>query len=237
MLTSYESSLEVARAEFAESAAVSRLFDAGLAAERLELFLIYFSALGIQMTEPVEGWIRRAGERCRELGLADLAGALEAHAKHEAGHEALMRQDLALQVGAWNRRVSPQLDAARLEATASTPGVSAYQALHEEVIASDAPFGQIAIEYEIEMLSVRFGPRLINRCVELVGRSVLDGLSFLREHVSLDVGHTAFNRKQMERLLAQYPGLEPELVAAGSRALAAYRGFLGDCWRMADATA
>ena len=30
----------------------------------LELFLVHFCAAGVHMTEPVEGWIRRAGERC-----------------------------------------------------------------------------------------------------------------------------------------------------------------------------
>jgi hypothetical protein len=34
------------------------------------------------MTEPVEGWIRRAGHRCGELGLEHLAKALAAHAHH-----------------------------------------------------------------------------------------------------------------------------------------------------------
>src|ERR1700692_1070385 len=35
----------------------------------LEAFLLYFSAIGAQMTEPVESWIRRAAERCSTLGL------------------------------------------------------------------------------------------------------------------------------------------------------------------------
>ena len=42
----------------------------------LESFLLHFCALGSQMTEPVEGWIRRAAERCTTIGLSELAGAL-----------------------------------------------------------------------------------------------------------------------------------------------------------------
>jgi hypothetical protein len=41
----------------------------------LELFLLYFSAIGAQMTQPVEDWIRRASLRCAELGFTQLAKA------------------------------------------------------------------------------------------------------------------------------------------------------------------
>jgi hypothetical protein len=43
----------------------------------LEAFLLYFCAIGAQMTEPVETWIRRAADRCAVLGLSDLAEALK----------------------------------------------------------------------------------------------------------------------------------------------------------------
>jgi hypothetical protein len=46
----------------------------------LELFLVHFCAMGVHMTEPVEGWIHRAGERCKVLGLEDLGRALKGHA-------------------------------------------------------------------------------------------------------------------------------------------------------------
>ena len=34
----------------------------------LEAFLLYFCAIGAQMTQPVESWIRRAATRCAALG-------------------------------------------------------------------------------------------------------------------------------------------------------------------------
>jgi hypothetical protein len=52
----------------------------------LELFLLNFCALGSQMTEPVEGWIRRAAERCAAIGVSELAVALVGHAQAETGH-------------------------------------------------------------------------------------------------------------------------------------------------------
>ncbi|MFY0539080.1 hypothetical protein [Nannocystis pusilla] len=45
------------------------------------------------MTAPVEGWIRRAGERCLAAGLNEIGNALVAHARHEAGHDAMMVDD------------------------------------------------------------------------------------------------------------------------------------------------
>ena len=52
----------------------------------LESFLLHFCALGSQMTEPVERWIRRAAGRCATMGHAELAHALNGHAQAEAGH-------------------------------------------------------------------------------------------------------------------------------------------------------
>ena len=54
-------------------AAVRERFDANAALnalrsnndpQLLELFLLYFCAIGAQMTQPVAGWIRRAASRC-----------------------------------------------------------------------------------------------------------------------------------------------------------------------------
>ena len=67
----------------------------------------------------------------------------------------------------------------------------------------------------------------------LLGEQATDGLSFLTEHVSLDVGHTAFNRRQMAAFLDQRPDAVAPLVAAGSAALQAYRAFLAHCTEQA----
>src|SRR5262249_17650096 len=88
---------------------------------------------------------------------------------------------------------------------------------------------QLAVEYEIEMLSVTYGPRLLERCTGLLGEAIREGLSFLSDHVALDAGHTNFNRIQLGRLLEEQPGFLSGLVTAGSAALDAYAMFLGDC--------
>jgi hypothetical protein len=229
LIEEYEGGLRLAREEFNSHPAVLALFHRPMEAIDMETFLISFTVLGVGMTEPVEGWIRRAAVRCGELGLAKLAKALDGHAHQEADHHLLMLADASRLVDRWNKTRKPELSVPTLREGAPTPGVGAYQRLHEDVIAGPTPYGQLAIEYEIEMLSVTYGPRLIERCTGLLGNEIVEGLSFLRDHVELDVGHTHFNRIQLGRLLAEHPDFLPGLIDAGSKALRAYASFLGDC--------
>ena len=231
----YEPRVELARSRFAHGAALTEVLAPSVAPERLELFFIHFCALGVQMTEPVDGWIRRAGEKCDALGLHDLGRSLVAHAKHEAGHHLMMIADTRKLVASWNTRRAFALDADSLLSLAATAGVTRYASLHEEVIAGGAPYGQLAIELEIERLSVTAGPLVLGQCARVLGREALAGLSFLEEHVAVDAGHTKFNELQMERLLAERPEFAEELADAGSRALDAYGAFFADCMAHADA--
>jgi hypothetical protein len=232
-VAAYDQLLTASRQRFDSHRAIEALFRKPLDPRKLERFLIYFSALGVGMTEPVEGWIRRAGGRCRELGLTEVAAALESHAKQEADHHLLMQEDTRRLVDRWNENHQPRLNAAALLALAPTPGVMGYRELHEALIAGQAPYGQLAVEYEIEMLSVTYGPVMLRRCSELLGAQILQGLSFLEDHVALDAGHTHFNRLQLGRLLEQRPDFLSGLAAAGSAALDAYVVFLDDCFNLA----
>jgi hypothetical protein len=229
----YEAQIAASRKDFEQHPAVRTVCYDEIDAQTLEAFLIYFSALGVGMTEPVGRWIRRAGERCAAIGLPILARALAAHAQHEEGHQRLMESDTHHLVRLWNGQHQPKLDAVELLALDHTAGVAAYRALHEDIITGSTPYGQLAIEYEIEMLSVDYAPLLIARCIRSIGKDVLQGLSFLEEHVELDVGHTKFNRLQMSKLLEEQPGFLDGLVSGGSGALKAYAMFLDDCVTLA----
>jgi len=228
-LEEYESRVAIARQRFDQHPASRALFYDPIDPITLQEFLIAFAVVGIRMTEPVEGWIRRAGNRCGELGLEELAKALAAHARQEADHHLLMLADARILVEQWNRARKPELSLDVLLKQSATPGVDAYVSLHERLIAGPTPYGQLAIEYEIEMLSVTYGPKLIERCVGSLGENIREGLSFLTDHVALDAGHTNFNRLQLGRLLEEHSDFLPGLVSAGSEALDAYAGFLGDC--------
>jgi hypothetical protein len=135
----------------------------------------------------------------------------------------------------WNRRHVEQLDAGELLARPPSRGAVQYRSLHESVIAGQEPFGQLAIEYEIEMLSVKIGPSVLKHCVLVLGRAALDNISFLTEHVELDAGHTKFNAATLNQLLTAHPEYLSALVTAGSAALAAYADFLEDCSQQAAA--
>lgn len=210
-----------------------RLVEDSVSAPQLELFLIYFCALGVNVTEPVESWITRAGDRCVALGFDALGRALKIHAKHEANHHLMMIADTRTLANRWNARHKEQLDADELLASPPTRGIRAYVALHEEVIASETPFCQLAIEYEIEGLSVSLGPKVMQKCERTLGKESAHGLSFLKEHIAIDAGHTLFNAAELERLIAPAPERAEPLGRTGSRALDTYGMFLTECSSLA----
>jgi len=226
---SYEAAMRASRDAFEHEAGLHRLLSPAIGERRLERFLLEFCVRGVAMTEPVEGWIRRAGERCIALGFATLGRTLVAHARHEEGHDLLMRADARAIAERIAQRTGAPIDLAALLERPYSKGVVRYRLLHEDIIASDAPYGQIAIEYEIERLSLTMGARLVARCVDTFGRDILGALSFLTEHVELDVGHTRLNERALARLVAVHPGFVTPLVVAGSEALSAYAAFLRDC--------
>jgi hypothetical protein len=232
-LDEYEQLLAPARECFALSPGVQAIKSSSNGIF-LELFLLHFCALGSQMTEPVEGWIRRAAGRCANMGLAELAHALNGHAQAEAGHHLLMIADVTSLAARWNARRKPSVDARKLLNQPSTPGVLQYCKVHEDNIASDTPYAQIAIEYEVEMLPLRYGKLLLTRCVEMLGGDILPCLSFVTQHIYWDVGHTNFNARVIAKLIDVDPSSMPALVSAGTTALDAYAQFLGDCTELAD---
>jgi Acetyltransferase (GNAT) domain len=200
----------------------------------LEAFLLYFCAIGAQMTEPVESWIRRAASRCATLGLPNLAEALTRHARAEAGHHLMMIADLRSLARHWNSRHVSPVDADELLRLTPSNGARSYCLVHEENIAGDTPYAQIAIEYKIEQLPLRYGGLFVARCLEIFGPDILPSLSFVTEHIVLDIGHTKFNEQELGRLIDDIPESLPFLVAAGSTALDAYAQFLTDCVELAE---
>ncbi|MEL6186321.1 MAG: iron-containing redox enzyme family protein [Myxococcota bacterium] len=226
----YAPDLHSTRALLETHPTTARIVGPDISPRQFERFLIEFCARAVHMTEPVEGWIRRAGEATRAVGLEDIGTQLVKHAKHEAGHHLMLIKDADALADHWNQRgMSPLVDARAITAAPMTSGMRAYVDLHEDTIASEMPFGQVAIELEIENLSVRFGPKLIDQAQRLLGSEVMSRLSFVEEHVEVDVGHTALNEKIMARLLEHRPEMLPALVATGRRALEIYIQFFGEC--------
>lgn len=211
------------------------LLDPSIDPMLLERFLIQYSVQGVHMTEPVDGWIRRAGEQCVALGVDDIGRSLISHARSEGGHHQWLIDDTRYLVNHWNGRRGVQLDA---EALLQQPPIQAthdYATLHESVIAGPLPVGQVAIEFEIENLSLVLGPRLIDHCRSVLGDAIVDGLSFVTRHVALDEGHTALNSNLLSKIIDRMPHNVWALGAAGAQALDIYARYLWDCFNSASA--
>jgi hypothetical protein len=220
--------------ELAAHSGIARaMLDEDVDPRLLERFLIEYCSLGVQMTEPVEGWIGRAGRRCVEVGLYDVGSMLMGHAVHEAGHHLMFMEDTRKLLAHWNARCEFPLVAERLFARAPTRAMRHYIALHEETIDGPMPFAQIAIEFEIERLSVVLVPALLAHVERILGSEVSASLGFLRSHAELDVGHTHLNARMMETLLSHRAEDVGDLARIGAEALLVYMAFFGECWRAA----
>ncbi len=197
------------------------------------LFLIHFCAQGVSMTEPVADWIRRAGDMTRRKGFEELGRALGKHAAHEDGHHRMMIADTHSLVAWWNAANTPELAADSFLQMPNSAGVQRYRQLHEDCIAGQTPYGQIAIEYEIEKVSVDWGPKLFSFLIQKLGVEVLKCLSFIQDHMVIDIGHTQYNQRAMSRFLEQTPEAMDALVQTGSDALDCYAAYIEDCMRLA----
>jgi hypothetical protein len=203
-------------------------------AQTMAAFLLHFSALSVPITEPVEAWIRRAGDRCEALGLSEVGRALKGHAKAEAGHHRYHIEDFVNLIELWNARWAPPVDPDAIRAHDVTSGGERYSRLHEETIAGATPYCQFAIEYEIERLPVEYGPRFVDNCVRLLGRDVLDCMSFATSHIEFDAGHTKFNARFLGRMIVDSPARITSLVEAGAAALEAFGAHLAECMTLAE---
>jgi len=230
----YEPRIARARDMVASAPIITKLLDPNVDARTLERFLIEYCSLGVQITEPVEGWIARAGERCREVGLGEIGTALIQHARHEADHHLMFIEDTRKLAARWNSRNAPPLDADALIARPATRAMKHYVELHEETIASQTPYGQVAIELEIERLSVVVLPDLLAQLGRVLGREVLESLSFLGEHAALDVGHTHLNTRMMDSVLRERPESAADLARIGAEALFIYMAIFEECWQLAQ---
>lgn len=169
-------------------------------------------------------WIERAANKCRALGYTTLGDFLAVHAVEEVGHDKMMERD-ALGLAHFYLDKFGSLPVPKF----SSPGLLNYYYLHEQVIESDYPYGQLAIEYEIEKLSIVWGPQLLAVIKASLGDECLEHLSFLKSHIAFDAVHTIQNKKVLSDFLEQYPDTLPLMIKSGNDALAAYSQFIKDC--------
>jgi hypothetical protein len=212
--TQYEPHTLLARSRLDSDSSLRRLLDPNIKPALLERFLIEWMSRAAYMTEPVDGWIRRTGQRCIEQGMEKLGNQLITHAKSETGHHVMTIEELLSQT--------------------PTESMKEYRRLHDETIEGPNPVGQIAIEREIGFLAVYFGPRLMQQVETVLGKEVADKMTFLIEHVAVDVGHTLLNEKMLHEAITRSPEKGRIYAEIGARAMTTYIRFLGDCLHIAE---
>jgi hypothetical protein len=231
---SYHHALTDVREKFSTESVFRRICDNHLEPEILELFWICYCSIGVGMTEPVEGWIRRSGERCLKLGWSQLGQSMISDAKQEAGHHLLMVADTKSLIARWNQHHVTQLETEKFLTQTYPESVAAYTKLHEDVISGPEPFSQIAIEFEIESLAVQYGSGLIEVSTKNLGEDFKGSLSFMQTHVTLDVEHSKESEIKLKNFIEQYPESLESLTQAGNSALEIYSQFLDDCLELAQ---
>ncbi|MBS0358930.1 MAG: hypothetical protein JSS53_06665 [Proteobacteria bacterium] len=223
----YEAALKSSRADFGDAL---KPFFAENDRKTLMLFWINFSSNGVGMTEPVEGWIHRAGENCLKLGFEKLGKYLCEHAAHEANHHHMMIKDTKKLVDTWNEIYNPKMDANELLRRPYRESVMRYRLLFDNYVNSETPYCQAAMEYEIENLSCTYGVESLNHVAKVLGKDFLEQLSFLSEHVKVDTWHTELNKKAITGLIESHPETLRHLIESGQQVLKTYSGFLTDCY-------
>ncbi|PTL80462.1 hypothetical protein [Vitiosangium sp. GDMCC 1.1324] len=230
----YEPHTLLARSRLDSDSSMRRLVDPSIRPAVLERFLIEWMSRAAYMTEPVDGWIRRTGQRCIELGMEKLGQSLITHAKSETGHHLMTIDDARSLVGHWNTRYASKLNLEELLAQTPTESMKEYRQLHDETIEGPYPVGQIAIEREIGFLAVHYVPRVMQQVKNVLGKEVADKLTFLAEHTAVDVGHTLLNEKMLEEAISRSPEQARIYAETGARAMNTYIRFMGDCLHIAE---
>lgn len=234
MNNEYQVRMAVAREKFANRDDVQALFNAPMEPRLVNLFMIYWSAMSAALTTPIPEYLATAGMRCEALGLHDLAEFFKEHTEEEDGHHEWAAADVRKLVDLWNlNNPGMPFNADDLLVSNLTPSVRRYHQLHKDVVAGDAPWAELAIDVEIELITTQYGPPLMKVCSAALCERGQQSISFLAEHVRFDFGHTDINFRVVAELIKAKPEFTDHLVAIGERALTAYGDFLGEALQLA----
>lgn len=224
---SYQKGAELVRQKFASKEIVKELFERQVNPKLLKLFMIHWNALNAGLTEPIPMYLKRAGERCQNMGLGFMADFFYEHEHEEDGHEDWAIDDVKELVSLWNKEEpNHKLDAKNLLAKKISPTVKRYHELHEQIIEGGSPWAELAIDVEIELIATTYGPVLVRKWIDCMGQESLSKVSFLDKHVSADVGHTKTNFQIVDRFISEHPESVNVLLKTASDVLNIYADYL-----------
>jgi hypothetical protein len=231
----YEPHVLPARARIPTDEVMHRLTAPDLESHVVERFFIQYHALGVYMAEPLEGWLRRAGQRCLQQGLDTLGKGLLAHARQESHQREQLVEDTRLLVRRWNLRRPRPLRSERLLTQYPTDTMRAWRAAVEGALGHELPGAGLVPLYEWTQLTQTVGPHLMALVSRVLGREALEGLGYLREHSQVDTARAHTQARLMEELVRTMPENTPALAELGTEALGLGLHFLEDCLQSAEA--
>lgn len=203
--------------------------------ELIELYLIYFSAVGAQMVTPAHEWLIRWGEGFIRLRFEDIGRHLIEHAKEEIGHDRWHLNDVKFLVSHYNKKFNADLDVESILRQGHANCVRRYEAAFRTTIESDSEHMALGMLYETELMTFTLAPKFIGHCVQELGLEIMRGLSFLRGHIVSDVGHVQENAEQLQEVLETHPSPEKlaDIVYMGEETVNVYIDYFEQVAEMA----
>ncbi|NEY32558.1 hypothetical protein GTU99_10205 [Streptomyces sp. PRKS01-65] len=233
VLDRYEARAEAARKKFAEHPAVLALGSPRIEAPLFLQWYYRYCLHGVHVTRDMERIISTAGTRSQAIGDHSVGEGLVRHARGETGHDRLMVDDARAGAETLADHGGLVLDTEDLLANApALDSAVRYASLFEELSGGETPVCTVAALYEMEQLSAGIAIGLVANCKRAMGEDPAR-FSFLDEHVVVDTGHIALDRRMLETALTDHPDLLDAMVDAGGEVLASYAEFMGECLELA----
>lgn len=229
MTTHYEPRVLAARSALENDPVIAEILSPHVSPLLLESFLIEWMARSPYMTDPIPGWVRKAGELALVLGQKRIGAALVEYTRREEENESPDGKNFRSVVRAFNERNGAQLDAVTLLSERPTVTMRAYRILHEEVLAADLSIGEVAMVYELERASSVFTLALLVAVQRVLGPEAALRLSAMRRRAPYAVERTAFLGRALAEILDQAPHAAEQLGELGAGALDIQRHFLREC--------
>lgn len=231
----YEARVTASRQAFARHPAIRVLSDQRIDAPLFAQWHYRYVLHGVHVTRDMERVISTAGTRLRALGLEQVGAGLVKHARGETGHDRLMADDARAMGKSIAENGGVPLDTEAILADApALRSARRYTEFFDRLSEGELPQGTVAALYEMEQLSAGVAIDLMANCRRTIGDD-RTCYTFLDEHVVVDMGHIALDRRLLVSVLEAQPELLPELVQAGGDVLSCYAEFMGECLERARA--
>jgi hypothetical protein len=201
--------------------------------ENLGFFLIYYTALGADMADPMDKILHKASKRCRKLEYSMLADAFDQQAGEAIQHCRAMKDDTKIWLDWWNKKHQLNLSAKDYLRHPSMPSIQASRDLHEDIVAYQSPYAELAIAYELQRTEMIHSFTLIKLAILKFGTGALRRLGFIRRAIQLK-HHKPINKKLLMDFLQENPETRAAMIEKARASLLIYGDFLEECFSLAE---